>query len=48
METLAEDLATMVRTPLHDSHVEQMRAIGEVIDLSAGEILQNAGTVATK
>ena len=44
METLAEDLATMVRTPLHDSHVEQMRAIGEVIDLSAGEILQNAGT----
>ena len=31
METLAVDLATMVRTPLADSHVAAMRDIGEVV-----------------
>ena len=45
METLAEDLRTMVRTPLHDAHVEAMRAIGHIEDLPAGELLFKAGDV---
>ena len=28
MDTLAPDLRTMVRTPLHDSHVAAMRKAG--------------------
>ena len=43
METLAENLATMVRTPLHDSHVEQMRQIGTVRDLQAGDDIVKVG-----
>ena len=43
METLAEDLATMVRTPLHDNHVELMRQIGTVRTFSVGEDLVKAG-----
>lgn len=40
METLAVDLATMVRTPLADSHVAAMRDIGEVVTLATGDIVQ--------
>ena len=43
METLAQDLATMVRTPLHDSHVAEMRKIGKVEELPAGTVLVKAG-----
>ena len=43
METLAQDLATMVRTPLHDSHVEEMRKIGTVRTFEQGETLVEAG-----
>ncbi len=48
MDTLAPDLATMVRTPLHDSHVAQMRAIGKVISFPAGTMLQQAGQASDK
>ena len=43
METLAADLATMVRTPLTDEHVAAMRRVGTVIDVKAGDWLQEAG-----
>ncbi|MDP5084096.1 MAG: FAD-dependent oxidoreductase [Yoonia sp.] len=48
MDTLAPDLATMVRTPLHDSHVAQMREIGQVIQMPAGTMLQTAGQASDK
>ncbi|MEM0949440.1 MAG: FAD-dependent oxidoreductase [Pseudomonadota bacterium] len=43
METLAADLRTMVRTPLHDTHVRAMRRVGEVRHLKAGDWLAKAG-----
>ncbi|MEM8537233.1 MAG: thioredoxin-disulfide reductase, partial [Pseudomonadota bacterium] len=43
MESLAADLATMVRTPLHESHVALMRAAGQVKAIAAGTALQKAG-----
>ena len=43
MESLAQDLATMVRTPLHDSHVAALREIGVERDWDKGEMLQNYG-----
>ncbi len=43
MESLAQDLATMVRTPLHDSHVAALREIGVERDWEAGETLQEYG-----
>ncbi len=43
MESLAQDLATMVRTPLHDSHVAALREIGVERDWAAGEMLQEYG-----
>ncbi|MEO1639964.1 MAG: FAD-dependent oxidoreductase [Pseudomonadota bacterium] len=43
MESLAADLATMVRTPLHDSHITLMRQVGRVEKLGAGTTLQKAG-----
>ena len=43
METLAQDLSTMVRQPLLDAHVAAMREIGEVRKLEAGHVLQKAG-----
>ncbi|MEJ8563167.1 hypothetical protein QTO30_19425 [Yoonia sp. GPGPB17] len=39
MEMLAQDLATMVRTPLHDSHVDEMRKIGTIKTFDAGDTL---------
>ena len=44
METLAQDLSTMVRTPLHDSHVAEMRKIGAIRTYDAGETLLQAGS----
>ncbi len=43
MERLAEDLTTMVRTPLHDSHVDEMLKIGVERKLDKGEMLQLPG-----
>lgn len=43
MESLAQDLTTMVRTPLHDSHVAALREIGVERDWDAGAMLQEYG-----
>ncbi len=43
MESLAEDLATMVRTPLLESHVAAMREIGTTRSYAAGEDFVKAG-----
>lgn len=43
METFAPDLATMVRTPLTDEHVQAMRRVGAVMEVKAGEHFQRAG-----
>jgi len=43
MESLAQDLSTMVRTPLHDSHVAALREIGVERDWQAGAMLQEYG-----
>ncbi len=43
MESLAADLRTMVRTPLHDSHVAAMRRIATEKQLEPGEYLVRAG-----
>lgn len=39
METLAEDLGTMVRRPLLPEHVEAMRAVGAEMSLDDGAAL---------
>ena len=39
METLAQDLNTMVRTPLLDEHVAAMRRVGTVEDVPAGTMI---------
>lgn len=46
MESLANDLSTMVRTPLAPEHVALMRRIGEVRDVPKGEILVDFGAPA--
>ena len=43
METLAADLATMVRTPLTEAHVERIRGIGREVDIPAGETFMPLG-----
>ncbi|MFQ6550371.1 FAD-dependent oxidoreductase [Aestuariibius sp. 2305UL40-4] len=43
MESLAADLRTMVRTPLHDNHVAAMRRLGIEQHLKAGDYLVRAG-----
>ncbi len=43
MESLAVDLRTMVRTPLHEDHVRLMRGVGEVRDLRVGDWLVRLG-----
>ncbi|WP_439142059.1 FAD-dependent oxidoreductase [Pseudooctadecabacter sp.] len=43
METLAADLATMIRTPLHDSHVRALDKAGTRRHLKAGDVLQEMG-----
>jgi thioredoxin reductase (NADPH) len=43
MESIADDLTTMRRTPLHWSHVEAMRGVGEVKHYRKGEYLARIG-----
>lgn len=43
MESLADDLATMIRTPLAEAHVRAMRRIGEERRFDAGEIVARPG-----
>ena len=43
MDSLAPDLATMVRTPLHEAHVRRMRRIGSEHVIAQGEILVEPG-----
>ena len=43
MESLAVDLRTMTRTPLHDDHVRLMRRAGELRELRAGDWLVRLG-----
>ncbi|WP_375552802.1 FAD-dependent oxidoreductase [Rhodophyticola porphyridii] len=48
MESLAADLTTMIRTPLHDAHVRAMARIGTERHLKAGEWLAHAGDPITE
>ena len=48
MERFAGDLATMVRTPLHDSHVAAMRKIGTERIVKAGEMALSPGDPITE
>ena len=43
MESLAEDLATMVRRPLSDDHIAAMRRIGTLREVPEGEIFLRTG-----
>jgi thioredoxin reductase (NADPH) len=43
MESLAEDLATMVRRPLHADHIDAMRRIGSQRAVPEGEIFLRVG-----
>lgn len=43
MESLAADLATMVRTPLHAEHVERMREFGTTRTYGAGDMVCRFG-----
>jgi thioredoxin reductase (NADPH) len=43
METLAQDLRTMVRTPLTEAHVAAMRRVGREETVAAGEKLFHTG-----
>lgn len=48
MESLAHDLATLVRTPLHDSHVAAMRRIGSERRFKAGDLVVRPGDPVTE
>ena len=43
MKSLAADLATMVRTPLHESHVAAMRRIGREVTYDKGSMVVQPG-----
>ncbi len=43
MDSLAEDLATMVRRPLTPNHVAALRQIGQIVHMSAGKTVLQAG-----
>ncbi|MEM9795054.1 MAG: FAD-dependent oxidoreductase [Pseudomonadota bacterium] len=43
MESIAQDLRTMVRTPLTDDHVARIREIGREVEVPAGETFQKLG-----
>jgi len=43
MEYLAGDLRQMARTPLHESHVEALRACGEEVRVAAGQLVADIG-----
>lgn len=47
MESLAVDLRTMTRTPLHDAHVERLKRIGTERVFQAGDMLAEFGEEAT-
>ncbi len=48
METLGQDLRTMVRTPLDETHVAAMRKVGTERRVKAGEITHRAGDPTTE
>ncbi len=43
MESLAGNLREMSRTPLHDSHVDELRQIGEIVTFRKGHIIAEVG-----
>ena len=43
MESLANDLSTMVRTPLAEAHVRAMRRVGEERTFKAGDVICRPG-----
>ncbi|UWQ18865.1 FAD-dependent oxidoreductase [Jannaschia sp. M317] len=43
MESLADDLQTMTRTPLSEDHVARIREIARVIEIGAGQTLVDLG-----
>ncbi|GAB5448980.1 FAD-dependent oxidoreductase [Gymnodinialimonas sp.] len=43
MESLAANLREMVRTPLHDEHVAELRRIGEVVTFPEGHMVAEVG-----
>lgn len=43
MESFAADLATLIRTPLHDDHVRAMEKRGTRLTLRAGDMAQDPG-----
>jgi len=43
METIGEDLRQMQRTPLAATHVEAMRALGNVVNYTAGTFIARPG-----
>ncbi len=43
MESLADDLTTMVRTPLADSHVAALHRIGKEVGFQPGDMVQEMG-----
>lgn len=48
MESFAADLKTMVRTPLHDAHVEALKARGVISTFAPGEFVQLPGSDITE
>ncbi len=48
MESLAADLQQMRRTPLHDSHVEAIRRLGEEVVFEAGDFVARVGEPADR
>ena len=48
METIGEDLRQMIRTPLRPSHVEALRAAGEVVTYPRGTIMAQPGDKANR
>ncbi|MEO0579964.1 MAG: cyclic nucleotide-binding domain-containing protein, partial [Pseudomonadota bacterium] len=43
MESIAADLRQMQRTPLHDAHVEEIRAAGKEVRYEAGDMVFDVG-----
>jgi thioredoxin reductase (NADPH) len=48
VETIGEDLRQMIRTPLPPSHVEALRAAGEVVTYPRGTIMAQPGDKANR
>ncbi|QUJ76833.1 FAD-dependent oxidoreductase [Sulfitobacter albidus] len=43
MDSLAPDLRQMIRTPLHDAHVEELHRIGEIVSYAKGDMIAEVG-----